>query len=123
MPGAASPGAAGGLQPRALPAQVSSPRVCSRQPELLACADAGPGPWGLKGSSVAQETGPPGRLHSVSEKTLQQTQAVLLVLMGVTGWAGQGHFPVEEAASEWSLRVVQLGHSTAKASGTDSSHQ
>lgn len=70
VPGAASPRAAGGLQPGGLPAQVSSPRVCSRQPELLACADAGPGPWGLKGSSVAQETGPPGRLRSVSEETL-----------------------------------------------------
>ena len=47
MPGAAPPGAAGGLQPGALPAQVSSLSVGSRQPERLACANVGLGPWEL----------------------------------------------------------------------------
>lgn len=57
VPGAASPRATGGLQPRALPAQVSSLRMSSRGPELLVCADASLGAMGTKGRLLGtQET-------------------------------------------------------------------
>lgn len=68
--GAAWPGAAGGLQPRALPAQVSSPEVSRKQPEGPECADTRPVASGLIGPLW------PGRRSSGSGTTWQAALGV-----------------------------------------------
>lgn len=56
VPRAASPEAAGGLWPGALPTQVSSPRTSSRWLELRCVPMPGQVPWGWEGGSAAQGT-------------------------------------------------------------------
>lgn len=120
MPGAASPRAAGALQPGALPAQIGSAEVCGSS--LSAWYVPPPGrALGAKGQLSGTGNRLPSRLHPVSGVMVQQnTRSAVGSNDGVL-WAGLGGFRVEEAASEWSRGWASWGTAPTAAATWDRS--
>lgn len=111
VPGAASSRAAGSLQPRALPTQVSSPEVLGKQPEVLECADTRPVAVGLilgwlwpGRQSLGSRT--TGRLYQVSEVTFQQNAGGMARSDWGEGVGRAGELPWEKAGCQRSPRMV-----------------